>query len=115
MTTEAPQRSETAPATYELLIDGEWVAARSGERYERRNPANGEVVATCPWAGEADIESAIQAARRAFDGGWSRSSAKTRHDVLTNVAQKIRAQIPRLGRLLSLEVGRPVGMAAAEI
>ena len=115
MTTAAPQRTETAPATYELLINGEWVAAQSGERYERRNPANGEVVATCPWAGEPDIERAIQAARRAFDGGWSRSSAKARHDVLTNVAQKIRAQIPQLGRLLSLEVGRPVGMAAAEI
>src|SRR3974377_2056280 len=113
MTTATPERTETAPATYELLINGEWVAAKSGERYERLNPANGEVVATCPWGGEADIELAIQAARRALDGGGSRSSAKTRHDVLMNVATKIRAQIGPLGRLLSLEAGPPIGRGGA--
>ncbi len=115
MTAEAPSRTETAPREYQLLIGGEWVPAQSGERFERQNPATGAVVATCPWGDEADAERAIQAARRAFDGGWGRQPAKVRHDLLLNIAQRLRSELPQVGAVLAQEVGRPIGMSIAEV
>lgn len=112
--TAAPPRAQTTKE-YELLIGNEWVPAKSGGRYERRNPANGELVATAPWADEVDAERAAQAARRAFDGGWANQPAKVRHDLLREIARQIRAELPQLGALLAQEVGRPVGMAIGEI
>lgn len=56
--------------TYAMLIDGEWVAAESGKTLDVFNPATDEVIAKVPDAGSGDVDRAVQAARRAFDGGW---------------------------------------------
>src|SRR3990172_11541051 len=65
MATETATQAITGN-TYQLLINGEFVASKSGETFERRNPANGDVVATCPKATEEDTDAAIRAARAAF-------------------------------------------------
>src|SRR2546427_10972339 len=84
--------TETAPAApqavsgkeYQLLINGQWVAPKSGEMMERRYPANNDVtVAKFPKASEEDVDAAIEAARKAFDsGGWSNAPARNRAAVL---------------------------------
>jgi acyl-CoA reductase-like NAD-dependent aldehyde dehydrogenase len=117
MTTDTkPAPSEAKGKTFQMLIDGEWVNAKSGETFERLNPANGSQVGVYPLAGTEDVDLAVAAARRAFDGGaWSNAPAKQRHDVLRKVADGIRAQLVPLGQLLAQEVGKPLGMAIAEV
>jgi acyl-CoA reductase-like NAD-dependent aldehyde dehydrogenase len=112
--------TETKPATQgktaQMLIDGQWVAAKSGKTFERLSPANGALVGTYPLAGTEDVDLAVDAARRAFDSGvWSNAPAKQRHDVLRKVADGMRAQIGPLATLLAQEVGKPIGMAMAEV
>ena len=59
-------------------VDGKWVDALDGERFDVFNPATGEVVATAPHSKQADVEPAIDAARRTFDEGawWPRTSER---------------------------------------
>ena len=117
--------TETAPAgpqavtgkEYQLLINGQEVAPRSGEMMERRYPANNDViVAKFPKASEEDVDAAIQAAREAFDkGGWSKAPARQRATVLRKAADKIREEMSELSRLLASEVGKPVSEAGMEV
>lgn len=106
---------QTEARTYQMLIDGRWVAADSGETFGRLNPANGKLVGTYPLADIPDVDLAVDAARRAFDGGtWSNAPARQRHDVLRKVADGIRANIGPLAALLAQEVGKPLNMAMGE-
>ena len=114
MTTETKPATEAK--TFQMLIDGQWVNAKSGKTFERLNPANSQLVGTYPLAGTADVDRAVDAARRAFDSGaWSNAPAKQRHDVLRRVADGLRAQIGPMATLLALEVGKPLSMAMAEV
>jgi aldehyde dehydrogenase (NAD+) len=55
-----------------MLVDGELVAAYRGRAFDNVDPATEEVIGAVPESGAADLERAIGAARRAFDGtGWS--------------------------------------------
>ena len=55
-------------------IDGKWVDAIDGGRFDVFDPATGEVIATAPDCQPADVERAVDAARRTFDEGtwWPR-------------------------------------------
>ena len=55
-----------------MLIDGNWCDAAAGAAFETRNPATGAVIGTVPQGDPKDIDLAVAAARRAFDGPWSR-------------------------------------------
>ena len=114
MTTETKPATEAK--TYQMLVDGEWVGAKSGKTFERLNPASGQLIGTYPLADTVDVDLAIEAARRAFDSGtWSNAPAKQRHAVLRNVADSLRAQIGPLATMLAQEVGKPLNMAMGEI
>ena len=56
----------------QMLIDGRWVDAASGKRFESRNPATGELLATVAEGDAEDIDRAVAAARKAFEGPWSK-------------------------------------------
>ncbi len=117
MTTETAKPQAVAGKEYQLLINGQWVAASNGEKLERRFPANQDVlVATFPKASEKDTDAAIQAARAAFDSGsWSAAPARSRANVLRKAAEKIREEQTELSRLLASEVGKPMTEAAMEV
>ena len=56
-----------------LLINGKWVAAKSGKTFETLNPATEEVLALVAEGDKADVDEAVKAARKAFeDGKWSK-------------------------------------------
>jgi acyl-CoA reductase-like NAD-dependent aldehyde dehydrogenase len=61
-------------APHKLLIDGQWVDAASGGRFETINPATEETLATVAQRQAEDIERAVRAARKAFadDSPWRR-------------------------------------------
>lgn len=64
-----------------MLIDGKWVDAASGRKFETHNPATGELLATVAEGDAEDINRAVAAARRAFERRFRRaaSSRWSRH------------------------------------
>ena len=73
------------------------------------NPATGEAIAKVAEADYADVDRAVAAARRAFDQGpWPRMPVAERSAILLKVAAGIRARLPELARLESLDTGKPI-------
>jgi betaine-aldehyde dehydrogenase len=96
------------------LIDGSWQdgAAQS----ERVSPSHGVVVSRSAMGGEAETVAAITAARAAFDDGrWSRLASGARAAVLMKVADLIEANVERFALIETLESGKPITQARAEI
>ena len=55
-----------------LLINGKWLAAKSGKVFETVNPAKEEVLALVAEGDKADVDEAVKAARHAFENGpWA--------------------------------------------
>src|SRR5436305_14399094 len=62
-----------------LLIGGKWQDSASGKTFETINPATGEVICQVAEGDKADVDLAVQAARRAFDEGpWGKMNASER-------------------------------------
>jgi acyl-CoA reductase-like NAD-dependent aldehyde dehydrogenase len=93
------------------FIDGKWVDAQDGERFDVFDPATGEVIATAPQSKQADVDAAVGAARRAFDDGrwWPGTSARERGRILLRAAEIVRREKDRLGRMESKDSGKPLG------
>ncbi|MDX6433852.1 MAG: phenylacetaldehyde dehydrogenase, partial [Streptosporangiaceae bacterium] len=87
MTTRHPELDRRAPDA--MLIGGEWVQATEGETLDTWCPATGELIATLPSAGPADVDSAVRAASEAFTSTWSDASPKQRADVLFELADRL--------------------------
>jgi acyl-CoA reductase-like NAD-dependent aldehyde dehydrogenase len=100
-----------------MYVDGKWVDAIDGGRFEVLNPATGEVIATVPDAQPADVELAVDAARRTFDEGrwWPRTSERERGRILLRAAEIVRREHERLARLETLDSGKPIGEAREDI
>jgi aldehyde dehydrogenase (NAD+) len=88
------------------IIGGERVAAADGRTIDVLDPATGEVIATVPRGGPADVEAAVQAAEAAFPA-WRDTSATVRGALIARWAQLVREHEAELDALESREVGRP--------
>jgi len=99
------------------FIDGKWVDAQEGGRFDVFNPATGEVIATAPDSTQADVDAAVAAARRTFDEGrwWPGTTARERGRILLVAADIVRRDQERLARLESLDSGKPIGEAREDI
>jgi aldehyde dehydrogenase (NAD+) len=91
-----------------LLIDGKWVEAASGKRFESRNPATGELLATVAEGDKEDIDRAVTAARKAFDGPWSRVTPYERQLLLLRFADLVERHFDELSTLDTLDMGAPI-------
>ncbi|MEX2287970.1 MAG: aldehyde dehydrogenase family protein [Planctomycetaceae bacterium] len=92
-----------------LLIDGKWVDAASGKTFETINPATGEVIAKVAEADKADVDKAVEAARRAFDSGpWSQMSGSQRGMLLNRLADLIEQNKDELAALETYDNGKPI-------
>src|SRR2546423_15620869 len=74
---------QTTPRRYQLFIDGQFVDAESGKTFKSPNPATGETFAEVAEADQADVDRAVAAARKAFEGKWSTISARDRGRLLS--------------------------------
>jgi betaine-aldehyde dehydrogenase len=99
---------EALMKNYQMLVGGESVSAASGKTFDVMNPAKDEVVAKVPEAGPADVDKAVKAARAAFDGGWRDATAQERGRILLRLAEKMRAELPRLAELETINSGKPL-------
>ena len=98
----------------EHFIDGKWVASISGKRFDVTNPATGEVIATIADGGEADARAATDAAARAFPA-WRDALPKDRAAVLHRWHALMLENADVLGRLISLEQGKPFAEGRGEV
>ncbi|MGC0151727.1 aldehyde dehydrogenase [Chromobacterium vaccinii] len=96
------------------FIDGAYHAAADGRRFDCVNPANGAKLADIAHCGEAEVETAVKAARRAFDSGaWSGLAPRQRADILKRFAALIREHGDELALLETLDAGKPIGDTTA--
>lgn len=116
--TDAPQISPRTgkflQQQHRLLIDGNWVEAVSGKRFDVLDPATGDVIATVAEGDRADVNAAVKAARRAFeDSAWSRLTASERGKLLWKLADLLEANLDEFAEIESLDNGKPRAVAAA--
>ena len=96
------------------LIDGAWVAPAGGQTLPLMNPSTGEQIGEIARGQEADVDAAIDAARRAFEGGWARTPAAERGRVLMRLGKLVEGRVEALARLEALDVGKPLKQARAD-
>ncbi len=108
--------THTATLREEIFINGEFVQNTSGNWIPVYDPSTEEVIAEIPDATTAEVDSAIDAARYAFDeGGWPQTTAQERGRILFRLAEKIRAEAPMLAELESRNSGKPIVEAEFDI
>ncbi len=92
--------------TLSNFIDGER-SPPSGETEAILNPATGEELARAPISSAEDVDRAVQAARRAFDG-WSNTTPAQRAQALLALADLIEEHGDEIARLEALNAGKPI-------
>ena len=107
--TAAETRHPYADAQFKrMLINGEWVKAASGKIFESHNPATGDLLATVTEGDKEDIDRAVLAARRAFEGPWSKFKPYERQRLLLKLADLVEQHFDELSTLDTLDMGAPV-------
>lgn len=100
--------------TIRLIIAGEEVGSGSHQDIPVLNPATEEIVAYAPIATEEDLSRAADSAQNAMSR-WSKTSNIERRRLLLDVASWLRANRDRVSRELTLEQGKPLSQATAEV
>lgn len=96
-----------------LYINGKWLEGSEGT-FEVKNPATGEILATVQKGGEKETKEAIQAANKAFEG-WSQTSPAERAKLMNKMADLVENDSERLAKIMTMEQGKPLSQATAEI
>ncbi|MFK4106360.1 aldehyde dehydrogenase family protein [Streptomyces sp. NPDC019531] len=97
---------DIAPS-YGLFIDGEFVEAADGKVFKTVSPSSEEVLSEIAQAGEADVDRAVQAARKAFEK-WSALPGSERAKYLFRIARIIQERSRELAVLETLDNGKPI-------
>jgi betaine-aldehyde dehydrogenase len=93
---------------YKLWIDGRWADSQGGSRMAVENPATGQVIAEVIDASRADVDTAVQAAHRAFyDGRWSQLTPAERSLAIWRLADLLEQRAEDFARLESDNTGKP--------
>jgi betaine-aldehyde dehydrogenase len=103
----------TATRTLRNFVDGEHVDPAEGGSEPVLNPATGEQIATAPLSTAADVERAVQAARRAFDG-WANATPGERSLALLRIADAVEAHADELAELEARDAGKPIEAVKAD-
>jgi aldehyde dehydrogenase (NAD+) len=98
----------TAVLRKQLFINGEWREAAAGTTIEVVNPATEEVIAEVASAEQSDVDAAVAAARAAFDGPWSKLSARERGRLVWKIGEKLTERADEIARLETIHNGKPI-------
>ncbi len=109
-----PELKDMSLFRQQCYIDGTWQDADSGETVEVTNPADGSVLGTVPKMGAAETRRAIEAAEKAFPA-WAAKTAKERATILRRWYDLMMENQDDLGKLMTLEQGKPLAEAKGEI
>jgi len=104
----------TTVSKHQNLVGGEWVDAAGGETMEVLNPATGETIAEVPRASAADVDRAVQAAKKALVE-WLETTPGERAEMLLKLADAIDEHADELAEIESRNVGKPLAAAKDEM
>lgn len=107
----ATLRASLSREPLKMLIDGKWVAAASGEVFASMDPSTGEQIAEAASADAADVDLAVKAARKAFEGVWRDVKPEARTLMLLKLADLIEKNGDELALMETLDVGRPIAFS----
>lgn len=93
---------------YELFIDGKWQTPLSNTYFPTLNPADEKHLSSLAQANEADVDLAVQAARRAYNQTWSKLSGAERGKYLFRIARIMQEKARELAVLETLDGGKPI-------
>lgn len=97
------------PVRLRMLVDGQARDASGGAVFSSIDPFTGRPWAKIAEATDADVDAAVGAARRAFDGtGWRDAPAADRAAAVTRIADVIERNAATLGRMETLDTGKPI-------
>ncbi|HEY9593676.1 MAG TPA: aldehyde dehydrogenase family protein, partial [Spirochaetia bacterium] len=97
---------------YPMYIDGSWVIPAGGESFPVVDPNTNETIGSIARAGTAEVEAAVRAARRAFDGGpWPSMTPRDRGILLGKTADIVEKNLEKLAYLESLDTGKVIMQA----
>ncbi|MDU0670468.1 aldehyde dehydrogenase family protein [Pseudomonas aeruginosa] len=108
-----PSVSAFLRSPHGLLIDGESGPARSGADMPLYDPATGAELARVARAGAEDVDRAVAAARRAFEGNWAGQRPADRERLLLRLAERIEAHGEQLAQLETLNNGKSINLSRA--
>ncbi len=99
----------------QLFINGQWVAAASGETLPVIDPSTGEVFDQLARGSATDVDRAVAAARAALAGPWGRVNATERGRILLKMSALILARGEELAQLEARDTGKPISQARNDI
>jgi phenylacetaldehyde dehydrogenase len=106
--------SKLASAPRKMLIGGRWTEAASGKTFSTVDPATGKSIAEVAEGDKADIDLAVQAARKAFESGpWHNMTPSDRGRAMWKLAELIEEHADELAVLETLDNGKPLTVARA--
>src|SRR6195952_3825673 len=91
-----------------LLIDGQHVPSVSGRIFKTLNPATEQIIAEVAEGNEVDVDRAVAAARRAFEGPWRTMRASERGQILLRLVDLMKKHADEIIALESLDAGKPI-------
>ena len=105
---------DTYDADLSLFINGSWRIGEGRDLFPVVDPASGEAIGEVPMASPADLDEALDAADKGFKV-WRATPADQRGAVLKKAAVLLRERVEPIARLLTLEQGKPIAEARAEV
>lgn len=107
---DAPQSADFIELAdqYELFIDGKFTKPASGNYFDTINPATEKPIAKIAEANEEDIDKAVKAARNAYEGTWSKISARERGKYVFRLARLIQERAREFAIIESMDGGKPI-------
>lgn len=102
-----------ADQTFRNVVDGELVDSASGETYDVIDPTTGEVYASAPLSGAADVDRAYAAAGAAFET-WGETTPQERSKALLRIARAIDERAEEINAVECRDTGKPIGLTMSE-
>src|SRR2546426_9613936 len=103
-----------SPLQLRIFIDGGWVDASTGSTSENIDPATGELIANVAKSSPADVDRAIEAARRALDT-WRLYPAPKRGEILYRAGEIMLRRKEELAREMTREMGKVLAEARGDV
>src|SRR5213593_3049495 len=97
-----------------VLVAGQWSAPKVGTYTDVHNPSTGETIARTPMCDAAEVDAAVQSAKRAFQS-WSETPAPKRADIMFKYRALLTEQLEELARLVTRENGKTLDEARGDV
>ena len=91
---------------YKMFINGEWVDSESKKTFETLNPEHNEPWAIVPEASSKDVDNAVKAAQKAFEGEWPKLLPRERAKFLRAIGNQLRENAEMLGEIETIDTGK---------